>query len=183
MTKALGSRLWRNATFAIASRPRKTLFCIRACSPHNTPPCDTTLYSTQTLSVGRKRTSSIAFRRLNRNGWGFAPPFSSHVRWCERGAPRQSCVAYRVVSSEGVLWRICCFLSSSHADSLGPDMSYPARSRVFPQSLDCFESDAAWLIHHGGIRFAVYLTRPAVCGCLIDRSSGSVQKVNAGPIN
>jgi hypothetical protein len=48
--------------------------------------------------------------------------------------------------------------------------------------LGCFESDTAWLVHDGGIRSAVYLTRPAVCGCLIDRSSGAVQKVNGHPI-
>jgi hypothetical protein len=27
---------------------------------------------------------------------GFAPSLSTHVRWCERGAPRQSCVRGRM---------------------------------------------------------------------------------------
>ena len=34
--------------------------------------------------------------RLSELGWGFAPSLSTHVRWCERGAPRQSCVGGRV---------------------------------------------------------------------------------------
>jgi hypothetical protein len=33
------------------------------------------------------RTPSGVFLRLNHNGWGFAPSFSAHVRWGERGAP------------------------------------------------------------------------------------------------
>src|ERR1700744_3424736 len=46
--------------------------------------------------VGRKRLFSIAFCLLNRNGRGFAPSYSTLVRWCEQGH------SYRVVGTSSL---------------------------------------------------------------------------------